>query len=67
MAADAQEGARTTAFLTANADRDGKKYKKLPVTFYAFKLAHLNVADPDRRGGKGALPMVPKSGFGKTT
>jgi hypothetical protein len=48
-------------YLNANADRDGKKYKKLPVTYYAWKLSHLKVPDLDylksvcedaeRRGG----------------
>jgi hypothetical protein len=32
-------------YLNANADRDGEQYKKLPINFYAYKLALLNVAD----------------------
>ena len=32
-------------YLNANADRDGKKYKKLPASFFAYKLSHLKVPD----------------------
>lgn len=33
-------------FMTeANADRDGAKFKKLPLSYYAFKLSHINVKD----------------------
>jgi hypothetical protein len=29
----------------ANAERDGKRYKKLPIRYYAVKLSHLKIAD----------------------